>query len=274
MVRTQPETMAGSRMSHGRDASITTARLLSPPEANVLLMELVVSRENMMAAFARVVGNKGAAGIDKMSVTDLKPFLVEHWPRIREDLLADRYQPQAVRGVESPKPGGGMRQLGIPTAVDRLIQQALHQVLMPLFDPGFSPHSYGFRPGRSAHDAVKAAKAHVASGRRFVVDMDLEKFFDRVNHDVLMARVARKVADKRVLRLIRRYLQAGLMQGGIETQRTEGTPQGGPLSPLLSNILLDDLDPSTRNWRSAVTPSAGMRTTATSMLRRSARARE
>jgi RNA-directed DNA polymerase len=223
-------------------SSATAGSVHSEPEANVRLMELVVSRENMMAAYARVVGNKGAAGIDAMSVADLKPFLVEHWPRIREDLLADRYQPQAVRGVEIPKPGGGMRLLGIPTAVDRLIQQALHQVLMPLFDLGFSPHSYGFRPGRSAHDAVKAARAHVASGKRFVVDMDLEKFFDRVNHDVLMARVARKIADKQVLRLIRRYLQAGLMLGGIETVRTEGTPQGGPLSPLLSNILLDDLD--------------------------------
>ena len=206
------------------------------------LMEFVVSRENMMAALNRVVGNKGAPGIDKMTVVDLKPYLKAHWPRIRDDLLADRYQPQAVRGVEIPKPGGGTRLLGIPTAVDRLIQQALHQVLMPLFDPGFSDHSYGFRPGRRAHDAVKAAKAHLASGRRFVVDMDLEKFFDRVNHDVLMARVARKVEDKQVLRLIRRYLQAGLMLDGIETQRTEGTPQGGPLSPLLSNILLDDLD--------------------------------
>lgn len=214
----------------------------SEPKAEALLMELVVSRENMARAYARVVGNKGAAGIDRMSVADLKPFLVEHWPRVREDLLADRYQPQSVRGVEIPKPGGGVRLLGIPTAVDRLIQQALHQVLMPLFDPGFSGNSYGFRPGRSAHDAVRAAKAHVASGRRFVVDMDLEKFFDRVNHDVLMARVAKKVADRRVLRLIRRYLQAGLMLGGVETQRTEGTPQGGPLSPLLSNILLDDLD--------------------------------
>jgi RNA-directed DNA polymerase len=242
MVRAQSEVMAGSRTLRGRDASNTTARSSPSPEANTLLMELIVSRENMMAAFVRVVGNKGAAGVDKMTVADLKPFLVEHWLRIREDLLADRYKPNAVRGVEIPKPGSGMRQLGIPTVTDRLIQQAMHQVLMPLFDPGFSPHSYGFRAGRSAHDAVKAARRYVAEGRRFVVDMDLEKFFDRVNHDVLMARVARKIGDKRVLRLIRRYLQAGLMQGGIETQRTEGTPQGGPLSPLLSNILLDDLD--------------------------------
>lgn len=223
-------------------SSVTAGSANSRPEAKVRLMELVVSRENMRAAYARVAGNKGAPGIDKMTVADLKPFLAEHWPRIKEDLLQGRYQPQAVRGVEIPKPGGGMRLLGIPTAVDRLIQQALHQVLMPIFDPDFSSSSFGFRPGRSAHQAVLAARAHVASGRRFVVDMDLEKFFDRVNHDVLMARVARKVRDKQVLRLIRRYLQAGLMTGGITTVRAEGTPQGGPLSPLLSNILLDDLD--------------------------------
>lgn len=241
--RTRPEGRARQAREDGtRVSNVAAGAEHSEPKAEALLMELVVSRENMARAYARVVGNKGAAGIDRMSVADLKPFLVEHWPRVREDLLADRYQPQSVRGVEIPKPGGGVRLLGIPTAVDRLIQQALHQVLMPLFDPGFSGNSYGFRPGRSAHDAVRAAKAHVASGRRFVVDMDLEKFFDRVNHDVLMARVAKKVADRRVLRLIRRYLQAGLMLGGVETQRTEGTPQGGPLSPLLSNILLDDLD--------------------------------
>lgn len=206
------------------------------------LMERIVSRENMMAALHRVVSNKGAAGIDKMSVEALKPYLVKHWPRIREDLLAGRYEPAAVRGVEIPKPGGGKRLLGIPTVLDRLIQQAMHQVLMPIFDPDFSNSSYGFRPERSAHDAVLAARSHVAAGHRVVVDLDLEKFFDRVNHDVLMARVARKVADKRVLRLIRRYLQAGLMLGGTATARSEGTPQGGPLSPLLSNVLLDELD--------------------------------
>jgi RNA-directed DNA polymerase len=206
------------------------------------MMEAVVERGNMMTAYGRVMSNKGAAGVDNMPVELLKEHLSEHWPRIRKELLEGRYEPQAVRGVEIPKPGGGMRQLGIPTAMDRLIQQALNQVMSPVFDPGFSQSSYGFRPGRSAHEAVRKAREHVANGRRWVVDMDLEKFFDRVNHDVLMARVARKVKDKRVLGLIRRYLQAGMMQEGVATQRTEGTPQGGPLSPLLSNILLDDLD--------------------------------
>ncbi len=212
------------------------------PGAQVRLMELIVSRENMMTAYRRVVANKGAPGIDKMTVEQLKPFLTDQWPRIREELVDGRYKPGPVRGVEIPKPGGGVRLLGIPTVIDRLIQQAIQQVLTPIFDPDFSPSSYGFRPGRSAHDAVRAAQSHIASGRRFVVDLDLEKFFDRVNHDVLMARLARKVEDKRVLRVIRRYLQAGLMTGGVTTARTEGTPQGGPLSPLLSNILLDDLD--------------------------------
>jgi RNA-directed DNA polymerase len=237
---------SSGRKPQGQDlgASNTTARPdPSQPEAEMRLMEQIVSRENMMTAYSRVKANKGAPGIDKMTVEQLKPYLVEQWPRIKEDLLAGRYKPSSVRGVEIPKPGGkGKRLLGIPTVVDRLIQQAIHQVLMPIFDPGFSNSAYGFRPGRSAHDAVRAAQSYVASGNRFVVDLDLEKFFDKVNHDVLMARVARRVEDKRVLRLIRRYLQAGMMMGGLVTAREMGTPQGGPLSPTLSNILLDDLD--------------------------------
>ena len=224
-------------------AASATARPDRPrPEATDRLMEAILGRGNMMAAHTRVVANQGAPGVDGMTVEDLKPFLVEHWPRIKEDLLSGRYRPGPVRGVDIPKPGGGTRTLGIPTVLDRLIQQAMHQALSPLFDAGFSAASFGFRPGRSAHQAVSAARSHVAAGRRWVVDIDLEKFFDRVNHDVLMARVARKVGDRRVLRLIRRYLQAGMMADGMATARTEGTPQGGPLSPLLSNILLDDLD--------------------------------
>lgn len=205
-------------------------------------MEVVVERKNMARAYRRVKANGGAAGVDKMSVVALLPYLRTHWARTREELLKGRYTPQPVRIVEIPKPTGGVRMLGIPTCMDRLIQQALHQVLTPIFDPDFSESSYGFRPNRSAHEAVLAARAHVASGRRWVVDMDLEKFFDRVNHDILMSRIARKVEDKRVLLLIRRFLQAGAMSGGIARVRTEGTPQGGPLSPLLSNVLLDDLD--------------------------------
>lgn len=243
-----PDTRSESsgRKPRGEDlgASNTTARSCpSRPEVEMRLMEQIVSRGNMTAAYRRVMANKGSAGIDKMTVDQLQPYLVEHWPRIREELLGDRYRPAPVRGVEIPKPGGkGVRLLGIPTVLDRLIQQAIHQVLMPIFDPSFSNSSYGFRPGRSAHDAVRAAQSHVAAGNRFVVDLDLEKFFDRVNHDVLMARVARKVKDKRVLRLIRRYLQAGLMMDGLMTAREMGTPQGGPLSPMLSNILLDEFD--------------------------------
>lgn len=244
MTAAFPEGRGRKPREHGTGASRVTAdRGHSGTEANERLMELVVSRDNMLAAYRRVMANKGSAGVDDMPVEALMPHPREHWAAIKEDLLNGRHEPSPVRKVEIPKPGGkGMRLLGIPTVLDRLIQQALHQVLMPIFDPDFSGSSYGFRPGRSAHQAVLAAQAQVASGRRWVVDMDLEKFFDRVNHDVLMARVRRKVRDKRVLGLIGRYLRAGLMAGGTVTQRTQGTPQGGPLSPLLSNILLDDLD--------------------------------
>jgi RNA-directed DNA polymerase len=207
------------------------------------LMNAVVERENLIVALHRVERNQGAAGVDEMPVSELRPYLKEHWARIKEELLNGSYRPSAVREVLIPKPGGkGMRKLGIPTVVDRLIQQALHQVLSPIFDPFFSEHSYGFRPGRSAHRAVLQAREYVSGGRRWVVDMDLEKFFDNVNHDIMMSRVSRRVGDRRVLAVIRRYLQAGTLAGGVESPRQEGTPQGGPLSPLLSNMLLDDLD--------------------------------
>jgi len=206
------------------------------------LMEQVVERKNMSQALGRVERNKGAAGVDGVEVKDLRPYLREHWLRVREELLEGTYKPKPVRRVEIPKPDGGVRLLGIPTALDRLIQQAVLQVLTPIFDPGFSEHSYGFRPGRSAHQAVKKAQGYIRDGHRVVVDMDLEKFFDRVNHDILMARVARKVKDKRILKLIRAYLQADIMVNGCCVRAEEGTPQGGPLSPLLANIMLDDLD--------------------------------
>ena len=201
------------------------------------LMEEVVERENMFKALRRVEANKGSAGMDGISVGALRAYLREHWPRIKEELLDGRYEPQPVRKVEIPKPGvQGMRQLGIPTVVDRLIQQALNQVMQPIFDPDFSESSYGFRPTRSAHQAVLKAREYAAAGRRWVVDMDLEKFFDRVNHDMLMARLARKIGDKRVLKLIRRYLRAGAMDGGVVSPRTEGTPQGGPLTPRTQKV--------------------------------------
>jgi RNA-directed DNA polymerase len=206
------------------------------------LMEAVVERATMWEAYRRVICNKGSAGVDGMTCAELKDHLKAHWATIREKLLSGEYIPMAVRKVEIPKPQGGKRCLGIPTVQDRLIQQALVQVLQRVFEPGFSEHSYGFRPGRSAHQAVRQAQGYVREGRRWVVDLDLEKFFDRVGHAILMERVARKVSDERVCDLIRRYLRAGLLDGGVVSPRKEGTPQGGPLSPLLSNILLTDLD--------------------------------
>ena len=207
-----------------------------------LEMEAVVERGNLLEALKRVKRNKGSAGVDGMTTDELAPYLQLHWPRLREDLLAGRYQPQPVRRVSIPKDGGGMRELGIPTVVDRFVQQALLGVLQPIFDKTFSQHSYGFRPGRSAHGAVRAAQRFVQEGRRVVVDVDLETFFDRVNHDVLMDRLAKRIDDKRILGLVRRYLEAGVMMNGVVVERYEGTPQGGPLSPLLANVLLDEVD--------------------------------
>ncbi len=206
------------------------------------LMEKVCERRNLLAALKRVRQNAGSPGIDGMTVEDLSAHLRVHWLRLRKELLAGRYQPQPVRRVAIPKRGGGERALGIPTVLDRFIQQALLQVLQPLFDPTFSDASYGFRPRRSAHDAVLRAQAYVQEGRSFVVDIDLEKFFDRVNHDMLMGRLAKRIADRRGLRLIRRYLNAGVLAHGVVIERHEGTPQGGPLSPLLANVLLDEVD--------------------------------
>ena len=206
------------------------------------LMERVVERANALAALKRVKQNKGGPGVDGMTVDDLTPHLTRHWEGLREQLLAGTYQPQPVKRQEIEKTGGGTRTLGIPTALDRFIQQCLLQVLQPQFDPTFSEHSYGFRPGRSAHDAVRAAQSYIQSGRRWVADVDLAKFFDRVNHDVLMERLSRRIADGRVLGLIRRYLAAGIMADGVVAERHEGTPQGGPLSPLLANVLLDEVD--------------------------------
>ena len=206
------------------------------------LMARVLAPANLKRAYQHVVSNKGAPGVDGMTVDQLAGYVKQYWPILKVRLLAGEYHPQGVRAVEIPKPKGGTRQLGIPSVVDRLIQQAVLQQLTPIFDPLFSDYSYGFRPGRSAHQAIKTARAHVAAGHRWCVELDLEKFFDRVNHDVLMAKAERHVEDKRVLRLIRRYLEAGVMSGGIASRRQEGTPQGGPLSPLLSNILLNELD--------------------------------
>ena len=209
--------------------------------AGALLWQ-ALARENMARAWKRVKANKGSAGVDGRTVLETGEYLEQAWPAIRAGLLDGSYRPQPVRRVSIPKPGGGTRELGIPTVVDRLIQQALLQVLQPLIDPTFSEHSHGFRPGRSAHGAVLEAQQYVQAGYRTVVDVDLEKFFDCVNHDILMDRLAKRIADKRVLRLIRHYLQVGIMAHGVHSERFEGTPQGGPLSPLLANVLLDEVD--------------------------------
>jgi len=222
--------------------SLTAKRGTESPAIGEQLMEEVCERENCKQALARVKANKGSAGVDGMTVRQLPEHLKQHWPAIREQLLSGTYVPQPVKRVEIPKPDGGVRKLGIPTVLDRFIQQAVMQVLQGRWDRTFSDHSYGFRPGRSAHQAVEAAQQYIGAGYRWVVDLDLEKFFDRVNHDKLMAKIAERVSDKRLLKLIRAFLRAGVMEGGLVSPVDEGTPQGGPLSPLLSNIVLDEFD--------------------------------
>lgn len=224
----------------GIEPSVAMNRAENP--ASELLMEVVLRRENLMKALKRVKANKGSPGVDGMSVKELDAHLRTHWDGLRASMLRGTYEPQPVKRVEIPKAGGGVRKLGIPTVLDRFIQQALMQVLQADWDASFSDHSYGFRPGRSAHQAVAKAQEHMASGCDWVVDLDLEKFFDRVNHDILMGRIAKRVKDRRVLKLIRAFLNAGVMENGLVSATDEGTPQGGPLSPLLSNLLLDDLD--------------------------------
>jgi RNA-directed DNA polymerase len=222
--------------------SSATKRGTENPAITESLMEEVCERENCKRALKRVKANKGSPGVDGMTVQKLSGFLQQHWPAIREQLLSGTYKPQPVKRVEIPKPDGGVRKLGIPTVLDRFIQQAVMQVLQGRWDRTFSEHSYGFRPGRSAHQAVKAAQQHIAAGYRWVVDLDLEKFFDRVCHDKLLAKIAERVSDQRLLKLIRAFLRAGVMEGGLVSPVDEGTPQGGPLSPLLSNIVLDEFD--------------------------------
>ena len=219
-----------------------TKRKAKYPVSTENLVEAMVERGNMIKAYDRVMSNKGASGIDGMETKELKEYLVAKWAEIKKELLEGAYKPKPVRRVEIPKPNGGMRKLGIPTVVDRLIQQAVHQILEPVFEPTFSENSYGFRKGRGAHDAVRASKQYVREGRKYVVDTDIKKFFDEVNHEILLKKIRAKVMDKRIISLIKAYLTAGVMSGNIVEPSEKGTPQGGPLSPLLSNIMLDDLD--------------------------------
>src|SRR6266700_4104115 len=223
------------------ESSTATNGTESPARTN-RLMEEVCERENLKEALRQVKGNKGSAGVDGITVSQLTDYLKQHWPAIREQLLNGTYEPKPVRRVEIPKPDGGVRKLGIPTVLDRFVQQAVMQVLQRRWDSTFSDHSYGFRPGRSAHQAVAQAQQYIAAGYGWVIDLDLEKFFDRVNHDKLMGQIAKRVEDKRLLKLIRAFLNAGVMENGLVSPSVEGTPQGGPLSPLLSNLVLDELD--------------------------------
>lgn len=232
----------GRAQGMGRPRQTGPASDDPPTVKTSTLMDQVVCTSNMVEAYQRVRRNGGAPGVDGMTIDETWTWCGKHWSDVRNQLLDGTYVPQPVRRVDIPKSGGGQRMLGIPTVLDRLIQQAMLQVLQPIFDPTFSESSFGFRPGRSAHQAVQAAQGHIADGHRWVIDMDLEKFFDRVNHDVLMARLARRIEDKRILKVVRAYLQAGMMDNGVATPRDQGTPQGGPISPLLSNVLLDELD--------------------------------
>jgi RNA-directed DNA polymerase len=237
-------TPAGEAREAGREETESLLTMHAPerPAGTTRLMEEICDRENMEEALRRVKANKGSAGIDGMTVGGIADYLKQHWPAVRERLLNGTYEPNPVRRVEIPKPDGGVRKLGIPTVLDRLIQQAVMQVLQRQWDGTFSEHSYGFRPGRSAHQAVAQAQQYIAEGHGWCVDLDLEKFFDRVNHDKLMGRIAKRVGDKRLLKLIRAFLNAGVMENGLVSPSVEGTPQGGPLSPLLSNLVLDELD--------------------------------